>query len=95
MSKHAVRTTIVGGRPDDEETFSLPLSAVEHGLKQSAGSIDFRTQFLKRRSAALEELGHQIDPFDAQMLNEASEGQLMSLVRSVVTRYKRNFNKNR
>ena len=91
MVKSNVCSTVVGGRaPRSEDIRVVPLSGIEQALKLAAGDRRFRADLFQRRSEAIIEAGICIDPSDAATIDVVPENQLESLVKAIVTRYKRN-----
>lgn len=92
--QEAVRTTIVGGRPPGS---GQPIGEIPRGIevlvKKAAVDTDFKTLLIKRRAAAAEEIGLELQPAEAAMLASVPAPQLEAIIaRTVVPHeYRRAF----
>ena len=86
----SVCTTVVGGRaPNNDRDYIIPISGIEQALKAAAGDLVFRENLFEYRSNAVRELGIDLTPLDAEIINEVPESQLRCLIRAIITRYRR------
>ena len=82
--QEAVRTTIVGGRPPGS---GQPSANVCRGwevlLKKASVDPVFKRSLLKRRAAAAEEIGLQLEPAEVAMLTAATPEFLEGVIAAV------------
>jgi len=79
----AVRTTIVGGRPPGS---GKGIGAIPRGIevlvKKASVDAEFRALLLERRAAAASEIGLELEPAEAMMLDGVPPAQLEAIIAS-------------
>jgi hypothetical protein len=84
VEQEAVRTTIVGGRPPGS---GQPPTNVCRGwevlLKKASVDPEFKQLLIKRRAAAAEEIGLQLEPAEVAMLTAATPEHLEAVIAAV------------
>lgn len=81
-----VKTTIVGGRPDDSgrSQGDIP-KGIEELLQRASRDRTFRRNLLARRSAVADDIGYELDPTEIAILEQIPHEQLEAAIDSVAT----------